>query len=130
MVVNDIISDMLIRINNGYNSKLNMVCVLYSKLNLKILTLLYMEGFINGFYLKKDGNIVVKLKYHLNKNIFNNYKRISKPGRRVYYTANELKKRYGNKSFVVVSTNKGLILHNYAILKNIGGEVLFELNYI
>jgi len=129
-MINDNISDMLIRINNGYVSKLNMVNVFYSKLNLKILALLYMEGYISGYYLTKNGTIIVKLKYYLNQNIFKSYKRISKPGRRVYYTAEELKKKYMNKSFVVISTTKGIILHRYAILKNIGGEVLFELNFI
>jgi len=129
-MVNDIVSDMLIRINNGYISKLNKVCILYSKLNLKILALLYIEGYINGYYFNKNGVIVVKLKYHLNKNIFKSYKRISKPGRRIYFSAAELKKKYENKSFVVVSTNIGIILHKYAILKNVGGEVLFELNFI
>lgn len=129
-MVNDIISDMLVRINNGYVSKLNTVVVLYSKLSLKILALLYIEGYINGYYLTKNGMIIVKLKYHLNKNIFKGYKRISKPGQRIYNTAVELKKKYSNKSFVVVSTTKGLLLHRYAILKNIGGEVLFVLSFI
>jgi small subunit ribosomal protein S8 len=130
MVVNDLISDMLVRINNGYNSKLNTVSVLYSKVCLQILALLYMEGFINGYYLTKEGTIVVKLKYHLNQNIFKGYQRISKPSRRVYYTAKKLKQVYYNKPFVVVSTKEGLLLHRYAILKNIGGEVLFALSYM
>lgn len=130
MVVNDLISDMLIRINNGYNAKLNIVHVLYSKICLQILELLYIEGFINGYYLTKDGTIVVKLKYHLNQNIFKGYKRISKPSRRIYLSAHELKKVYYNKPCVIISTTQGLLSHRNAILKNIGGEVLFALNYM
>lgn len=130
MIVNDLISDMLIRINNGYNSKLISVKVLYSKICLKILALLYSEGYINGYYLTNDGMIIVKLKYHLNNNIFKGYQRISKPSRKVYYSAKKLKQKFYNKPFVVVSTINGLLLHRYAILKNIGGEVLFVLSYM
>lgn len=129
-MITDIISDMLIRINNGYTQKLNVVVVLYSKICLKILSLLYNEGYINGYYFTKDGMIVVKLKYYLNKNIFKNYKRISKPGQRVYCNAKELKKKFQYKSFVVVSTVNGLLLHKQAILKNTGGEVLFMLSFM
>jgi small subunit ribosomal protein S8 len=69
------------------------------------------------------------LKYTLNKNIFKNYRRISKPGSRVYATAAELYRYYSEKPFIVVSTTKGLVSHRYAISKNLGGEVLFELSY-
>lgn len=129
-MVNDLISDMLIRIQNGYVSKLNTVVILNSKICLKILTLLYSEGFINGYYITKSGLIVVKLKYYLNTNIFKGYKRISKPGKRIYLNAAKLKSLYQYKPFVIVSTTNGLLLHKYAILKNLGGEVLFVLNYM
>src|SRR3989338_2043407 len=82
----DFISDMLVRIKNGYTAKKNGVFVLYSKQNVKILTLLVTEGFINGFFITKENLIYVKLKYYRNDFIFKGYKRISTPGRRRYFT--------------------------------------------
>jgi small subunit ribosomal protein S8 len=129
-MVNDLISDMLIRINNGYNNKLNKVVVLNSKICIKILKLLYYHGYINGFYFEKNGNIVVKLKYYSNFYLFNDYQRISKNGRRIYCSVNDLKKKYFFRPFVIVSTIEGLLLHRQAIIKNLGGEVLFSLNHV
>jgi small subunit ribosomal protein S8 len=124
----DLISDMLIRLKNGYNAKKTLVFVKYSKTCLNILHLLYLEGFINGFSITKNGFILVKLKYFRNDNIYKNYFRISKPGRRIFLSSKQLKQYFSKKTFVVISTNKGLFLHTYAILQNIGGEVLFELS--
>lgn len=129
-MINDLISDMMIRINNGYTCKKLTVFVLYSQVCIRILGLLYKEGFINGYYINKYGYIVVHLKYYRNFNIFKGFKRISKTGCRLYCKVQDLKKNYYYKPFVLVSTTKGLVTHRYAILKNIGGEVLFELNYM
>jgi len=129
MVVINKLSDMLIRIKNGYFAKRNGIFVLYSKQNISVLNLLYKEGFINGFFLTTQGTIYVKLKYYRNDFLFKGYKIISTPGRRVYYNVFDLQSKFYNKAFVIVSTIEGLMLHKYAILKNLGGEVLFELEY-
>ena len=41
---------MLANIKNGYSSKIDKVFVPYSEINLKILSLLYKDGFISGYY--------------------------------------------------------------------------------
>jgi small subunit ribosomal protein S8 len=126
--MNYLISDMLIRIKNGYLNKKVTVIVCYSNFCLKILQLLYLNGFINGFTVVGN-SIVIKLKYYQNDHIFKNLQLVSKPGRRCYLNMKELKKQFYYKNFVVVSNHYGLMTLKESIMKNCGGEVLFSLNY-
>lgn len=127
-MVNYLLSDMLIRITNGYNSNKIYVYIKYSNFCIKVLYMLYIHGFINSYYIYK-GNIVIKLKYYRNDHIFKNLKLISKPGKRIYCSVSEIKQRFYYKPFVLISTNLGIITHKDAILKNCGGEILFSLSY-
>ena len=119
---------MLIRIKNGYMSKKVGIIVKNSTFCVKVLELLYLNGFINGFNVIGN-NIFVKLKYYQNNHIFKNLTIISKPGIRKYHTVKDLKRKYYYTNFVLVSTNLGLMVHKESISKNIGGEVLFSLSY-
>lgn len=126
--MNYLVSDMLIRIKNGYINKKVSVLVCYSGFCLKILELLYLNGFINGFIVVGN-NIVVKLKYYRNDHIFKNLNIVSKPGRRTYFNIQNMRKKFYYKNFAVVSNHHGLMTVKESILKNSGGEVLFSLNY-
>lgn len=126
--MNYLIADMLIRIKNGYINKKVTVIVCYSNFCVKILQLLYLNGFINGFIVVGN-NIVVKLKYYENDYIYKNLQIISKPGRRRYFDIKNLRKQFYYKNFVLVSNQHGLMTVKESIIKNCGGEVLFSLNY-
>lgn len=122
---------MLANIKNGYLSKIDKVYVPYSEINLKILSLLYKDGFIGGYYFnnctgKKD--IVVILKYYRNIYLYN-YQVYSKPGRRLYYSVEKLRKYFDSKDFVMLSTVNGLLWHKDALRLNIGGLVLFMFRF-
>lgn len=58
--------------------------------------------------------------------------RISKPGRRIYCTAKELKKinyKLTNiASTLIISTNKGVMTVTKAVSLNVGGELLFKIS--
>lgn len=125
----DLISDMLIRLKNGYISRKPYIIISYSNNVIRILDLLCIEGFINSYFYLKNGNILVKLKYYRNDFIFKGYRRISKPGSRKYYGVSALKRFFFYEPFVLVSTIKGFMHHRLAISKNLGGEVLFVLSY-
>ena len=60
--------------------------------------------------------------------------RISKPGRRVYYTAKELNKLMLKEdtavNTIVVSTSKGVMSISNAVNGNLGGELLFKIGYV
>ena len=102
---------MLSTIKNGYLSKLDKVYVPYSENNLKILMLLYKDGFINGYYFNNNSSnkaIVVVLKYYRNIYLFN-YKILSKPGRLISCTLPFLYKKYHAHKFVMLSTTQGFL---------------------
>jgi ribosomal protein S8 len=124
------ISNLLINIKNGYVSNLRTVYCRYNVTCVKILALLYKGGYIDNYYFTKTGLVVIKLKYYWNTNLFNGLKIYSKPGRKIYYSSFDLYCKFNKLPFVVVSTSCGLLNHKDAILKNLGGEVLFSLNYL
>jgi small subunit ribosomal protein S8 len=52
--------------------------------------------------------------------------RISKPGRRVYVSANDIPKVKNGRGMVLISTSKGVISGNEAIKQRLGGELLLK----
>jgi len=120
---------MLSIIKNGYLSKLDKVYVPYSENNLKILKLLYLDGFINSYYFNSNKGfkaIVVVLKYYRNMYLFN-YKILSKPGRLISGTIPFLYSKYNMHKFVMLSTTHGFLWLKDALRLHIGGTVLFIL---
>lgn len=123
------LANMLMQIKCGYNSKSKIIYCRYNNICIKILYLLFNNGFIDGFFLTKNGLVGIKLKYYLNNAVINNITLYSTTGNRKYYSSLLLYKKFKNMSCVVVSTHLGIMLHKDAIFKNIGGEVLFYLNF-
>jgi ribosomal protein S8 len=76
-------------------------------------------------------NILVYLKYKNRKPTVLNIKTISKPSKRVYWNLNVLSKNYRKhaiSNFYIISTSKGLITSNEALLRrSISGEILCEI---
>jgi small subunit ribosomal protein S8 len=71
----------------------------------------------------------IYLKYHENnQSSIQNLKRISKPGRRVYISSEELKPVLNNIGIWILSSSKGLITNKAAKKLNVGGEVLCEIS--
>ena len=107
------------------NYKLMFIIILFNKLILKILYILWSLGFINGFLifgiLKK--NILIYLKYIKNQNILKSIYSISKPGNRVYITYKQLLK-LPIGIYSILSTNYGIFNHYFCIQIHIGGECL------
>ena len=126
MFVNDILSDMIARLNNAQKAKLTQSKVIKSKLSIGVLDILKEEGFISSFAEdKKDKNfLIVDLKYDMGNPIISVLKRVSKPGRRVYSSISDLPKFYNGLGITVLSTPKGVLADHKAKDLNVGGEVL------
>ena len=129
MTMSDPIADMLTRIRNANTAKHDTVDVPSSKMKLAIVEILLKEGFIKAYEIIEEGNfktIRITLKYGADKNqrIITGIKRISKPGLRVYASAEEMPKVLGGLGVAIVSTNKGVITDKEARALNVGGEVL------
>ena len=128
MTMNDPIADMLTRIRNANARKHATVDVPASKMKLAIANILVDEGYIAKYDLTEDGpkkTMTLYLKYGADgEKIISGLKRISKPGLRVYASAEEMPKVLGGLGVAIVSTNQGVITDKEARKQNVGGEVL------
>src|ERR1700741_3909222 len=108
-------SDLIIRLNLAYKSHLTSIKIKKNKFTIKFLYLLQKIGLIRGYYfLLKENNILVYLKYSNGKACIYHIDLISKPSKRVYWTLNFLSKIYRRHEFSVIyiiSTSKGLTTH-------------------
>ena len=127
-MINDLISDSLTRIRNAAMRKLDVTTLVHSKMVEAVIGILADKGYIDSFTVNEDGvkkSIKVVLKYDENGNtVINEVKRVSKPGRRVYKPASEIKRFKNGYGTIIVSTSKGVLPNEKAHELNIGGEVL------
>jgi small subunit ribosomal protein S8 len=124
----DPIADMLVRIKNAIMAKHKEVRIPHSKMKEKIAKILKEEGFINDYEVvgeipKKE--IVIKFKVLPGgKNAITDLKRISKPGRRIYASKDEIPWVMNGLGIAIISTSKGLMTDREARKNKIGGEVI------
>lgn len=128
MVMTDPIADMLTRIRNANKMRHEKVEMPASRLKADVLAVLKKEGFIVDYNVVKEGvqgKIVVTLKYTTTKErVIKGLKRISKPGLRVYTSAENLPKVLNGLGIAVISTSRGIMTDREARLAQVGGEVL------
>ncbi|RXK00150.1 30S ribosomal protein S8 [Arcobacter sp. CECT 8986] len=128
-MMNDLIADALTRIRNAAMRKLEVATLLHSNAVVGILEVLQQKEYIES-YKVIDGEsnkktVQVTLKYDDNDNsVINELKRVSKPGRRVYKSFDELKNFKSGYGTIIVTTNKGIIANDEAYASKVGGEVL------
>jgi small subunit ribosomal protein S8 len=125
-----LVIDLVIRIKNGYMAEKPEIMVRYSKLNVNVLTLLKKEHYIKNFMILEDGpkkDVAVELLYQDKKPVLRNVKILSKPGRRTYTRAQDMKSVLGGLGISVLSTSKGIMSNKQARKDKLGGEVLFQI---
>jgi len=127
-MMTDIIADSLTRIRNAAQRRLDVTTLLHSKTIEATVSILVDKGYLESFKVKEDGpkkTIKVVLKYDDNgHSVINELKKISKPGRRVYQSASEVRTFKNGYGTLVVSTNKGVIANDEAFKQSVGGEVI------
>ena len=129
-MVNDTIADMLTRIRNANAMKYKTVNIPSTKMTRGIADILSNEGFIDGYETSKEEDtnhelLVLNLKYSKKKErVISGLKRISKPGLRVYATAENMPRVLNGLGIAIISTSKGLMTDKEARKEKIGGEVL------
>ena len=128
MAISDPISDLLTRIRNGQLRGMAKIKSPNSRLRVRLLEVLQAEGFIRGYAEVefKDGQreLEIELKYHEGRPVIRELKRVSKPGRRVYTSVNDLKPHRQGLGVAIVSTPQGVMTDATAREKNVGGEIL------
>jgi len=131
-MMNDLIADAITRIRNASMRKLDTATLVHSKTIVAIVEVLKAKEYLEDFNVEDLGNnkksIKVTLKYDENENtVINELKRLSKPGRRVYKNASELKTFKNGYGTIIVSTNKGVMANDEAYKQNVGGEILVSI---
>jgi len=125
---NDPIADMLTRIRNASNVSLPMVEVPASKLKIEIAKLLQKEGYIRSYEIREANNrqtLRMLLKYDAQGYpLIRKLVRVSRPGLRKYFGANNLPRILSGAGVAIVSTPKGLLSDREARKERVGGEVL------
>ena len=128
MNTTDPIADMLTRIRNASAAKHKTVDVPASKMKKAIADILYNEGYIKSVEEIENDNqgiLRIALKYDENgAKVIAGIKRISKPGLRVYASAEKLPKVLNGLGIALISTSKGIKTDKEARKENLGGEVL------
>lgn len=125
----DPISDMLTRIRNASLARKAEVVLPYSKFKFALASLLEKEGFLAGVKETASDHklLEVKLKYsEAGDSVISGIKRVSKPGQRIYLSADKLPRTNSGYGITVVSTSKGLLTDKEARKSHLGGEVVCQ----
>jgi len=114
MGMTDPIADMLTRIRNGNKARFKNVNVYMSQMNMNIAKVLKATGYINNHEVVKDENghpmLKITLKYpDARRTVITDIKRVSKPGRRVYVSADKIPKVLNGFGISIISTSRGVM---------------------
>ena len=126
MSLSDPIGDMLARIKNSQTRNHNKVQLPSSKFKIKIAEVLKSEGYIIDYKVSEDKkpSLEINLKYNSGNPVISSIERISKPGRRIFSSAESLPKINNGLGIAIVSTPKGVMTDIDARKQNIGGEII------
>jgi small subunit ribosomal protein S8 len=139
--VSDSVADFLTRLRNAVIADYDDVLVPSSRFNHELARLLKDEGYVEDFGTamvrpstsKRGGGkrrsetemIRVNLKYTEDREpVISGLKRVSKPGRRTYVTADELPRVLGGMGTAIITTSRGVMTANEAKRQHVGGEVV------
>ena len=126
MSLSDPIGDMLARIKNSLMRNHAKVKLPSSKFKIKLAEVLKSEGYIIDYKAtdEKKSVLEINLKYNSGNPVISSIERISKPGRRVFSSAESLPKINNGLGIAIVSTPKGVMTDIDARKQNIGGEII------
>ena len=128
MSLSDPIGDMLARIKNAQLRNHKMIKLPSSKFKTKIAEVLKNEGFIIDYKIEsKESNtydLLINLKYNSGSPVISTIERISKPGRRIFSSAQSLPKINNGLGIAIISTPKGVMTDIEARKQKLGGEII------
>lgn len=131
MTMTDPISDLLTRIRNAHLAKHDRLDMPASKLKAELCRVLKESGFVQDFRVIEgvpQGTLRVYLRYDdAGTPAIQHLRRVSKPGRRVYAKADDLRPVRNGLGVGIVSTSQGVLTDAQARQRRVGGEVLCEI---
>ena len=126
MSLSDPIGDMLARIRNSLMRNHKIVELPSSKFKIKLAEVLKNEGYIIDYKVIDENkpNLQINLKYNSGNPVINSIERVSKPGRRIFSSAESLPKINNGLGIAIVSTPQGVMTDVDARKKKLGGEII------
>jgi small subunit ribosomal protein S8 len=131
----DPIADMLTRLRNAVQAKHARVDVPANTLKTEIARILQDEGYISGYKMVDEPPagtrrvpakaIRIFLKYGpRGEGVISGIRRVSRPGRRVYYSRDKVPPVLGGLGISILTTSRGVMTGREAVKTGVGGEVL------
>ena len=128
MSLSDPIGDMIARVKNAQARNHKKVALPSSNFKTKIADILKNEGFIKNFNVSTDDSnksiLSLELKYHSGNPVISAFERVSKPGRRIFSSADGLPKINNGLGIAIISTPKGVMTDIDARKQRVGGEII------
>jgi small subunit ribosomal protein S8 len=127
MSLSDPIGDMIARIKNSQVRNHKKVELPSSNFKVKIAEILKTEGFIVDYKVNNESNkpsLLINLKYHSGNPVISTIERVSKPGRRIFSSAESLPKINNGLGIAIISTPKGVMTDIDARKQKVGGEII------
>ena len=127
MSLSDPIGDMIARVKNAQLRNHKKVELPSSNFKTKIANILKNEGFIKEFKVDDTTNkpvLSLELKYHSGNPVISTFERVSKPGRRIFSSAESLPKINNGLGIAILSTSKGVMTDGDARKQKVGGEII------
>ena len=127
MSLSDPIGDMIARIKNALVRNHKKVALPSSNFKVKIADILKNEGFIKEYNIdtgNKKPVLSIDLKYYSGNPVISTFERVSKPGRRIFSSAESLPKVNNGLGIAIISTPKGVMTDIDARKQRVGGEII------
>nr|ACN23240.1 ribosomal protein S8 [Halimeda magnidisca] len=119
--MNDSLFDLFTRIRNAHLVGHHTVQVPLSSTNKSILEILVRHGFIRSFDQIQNRQFLVTFKP---KSVIRELQRLSRPGCRLYVSAQNIPQIRGQLGIIFLSTSKGILCDREARYLKLGGEIL------
>jgi small subunit ribosomal protein S8 len=125
--MSDPISDFLTIIRNAYRAGKDTCDARYSKIHLRIAEILKEEGYLREVEKHdNDGKPVLHLtlKYVDEVPALTGIKRVSTPGRRLYFQSRDIPRTLGGLGVGILTTSRGVLKDKEARRQKVGGEMI------
>jgi len=131
-MINDAVSDMIVRIANAYAVGKKTVSMPHTKILEAVAKVMEIEKYLTKVEVVIDEKtshktLKVTLAYKAGTPSITNIRRISKPGTRIYRSLHDFKPVLSGLGIAILSTPKGILSDRQARKDHVGGEVLAEL---
>ncbi|MBQ6355264.1 30S ribosomal protein S8 [Candidatus Saccharibacteria bacterium] len=125
----DQIADLITRIRNAMMVGKTEIRVPTSKLKVAVVEVLKKAGYIDDYKIEKAeprGILNVKINAEGTPARITEISKVSKPGRRIYTSAEDIPVIKSGRGIVIISTSKGLMTGREAKKNRLGGEILVK----